>query len=292
MSVKVRCAGLGLMLSILVATCPPQTHVRAQGKNEYFVLSPPVSLGPGQSTRFTLFVPDGVPIRAQAKLIDEHNRTILESPVVSVPASVPNTWTFTHSQVSDVTKTPGINNFRVFVITDSSQKIDTFVVSMQTISNSTGGITDGTSQTLLVGERWRSSDIEQTPGTITQNYMASVVPGQPLLISTLNPVESKVFTKPITFTATITTNSGIVIETSPVITIPSNEFRTVSFDTTNWTPDPLTGRANVRVTTVVSATSGSDPLNIKRFFVVDPSTLNTMWEAGDQCLVFFLGGRS
>ena len=163
---------------------------------------------------------------------------------------------------------------------------------MQTINNSTGGITDGTSQTLLVGERWHSSfDIDQTPGTLTQNYMASVVPGQPLVISTLNPAEPKTFGEPVTFTATITINPSSVIATSPVITIPPNEFRTVSFNTTNWTPDPITGRANVRVTTVVSAASGRDPLNIKRFFVVDPSTLNTMWEAGDECLVFFLGGR-
>jgi hypothetical protein len=95
----------------------------------------------------------------------------------------------------------------------------------------------------------------------------------------------------ITFTYTVTNSSGNVIATSPVITIPPNEFRNATVDTTNWIADPVSGRANVRVTTVVSAASGRDPLNIKRFFVVDPGTGNTMWEAGDQCLVFFLGGR-
>ena len=104
MRIKVRWLGIGLMLSILVAT---QTHVRAQEKNQYFLVSPALSLGPGQSTRFTLFSPNGIPIRAQTKLIDEHNRTILESSVVAIPAGVPNTWTFTHSQVSEVTKTAG-----------------------------------------------------------------------------------------------------------------------------------------------------------------------------------------
>jgi hypothetical protein len=295
MRIKVRWVGIGLMLSILVATGAPQTHVRAQDKTQYFLFSPPVSLGPGQSIRFTLFLPDGVPIRAHAKLFDEHNLTILESPVASIPAGLPYTWTYTHRQVSEVTKMFGVNNFRFTLdgATDSSQKIDTFVFSMQTINDSTGGVTDGTTQTLLVGERWQKSfDTDQAPGTITQNYMASVVPGQPLLISALNPAEPKTFGEPITFTATVTIDSGVVIATSPVITIPSNEFRTVSFNTTNWTPDPLTGRANVRVTIVVSAPSGRDPLNIKRFFVIDPNALITMWEAGDQCLVFFLGGRS
>jgi hypothetical protein len=291
MSIKVRCAVIALMLSILVVTCPLQTHVRAQGKNQYFLVSPPLSLGPGQSSRFTLFAPDGVPIRAQAKLFDEHNRLILESPVATIPAGLPSTFTFTHGQVAGVTGTPGVNNFRIFVLSDSSQKIAAFVVSIQTINQSTGDITDGTSNTLLTGEKHPStSDTDQTPGTITQNYMASAVPGQLLTISTLNPVAPKSLGQPITFTATVTTSAGSVIATSPTITIPANEFRTVTFDTTSWTPDPLTGRANVRVNTVVTAASGRVPLNIKRFAIVDRSTLTTMWEAGDECLVFFLGG--
>lgn len=287
MSFKVR---IGLTLSILVVTCLIQTHVQAQEKNQYFLFAPPLSIGPGQSTRFTLFVPEGIPIRAQPKLFDEHNRMILESPVASIPASLPFTWTFTHSQVAEVTRTPGVNNFRLFVSSDSSQKIRAFVISIQTINQSTGGITDGTSNTIFVGERSPSTSTDQTPGTLTQNYMASVVPGQPLMLSTLNPVQpGKVFGEPITFTVTITLG-GSPIATIPAITIPANEFRTLTFDTTSWTPDPLTGRANVRVNTVVSASSGREPLSIKRLFVVDPSSLNTMWEAGDQCLVFFLGG--
>ena len=281
---------IGLMFSILVATCSLQTQVCAQETNQYFLFAPPLSLGPGQSSRFTLFLPDGIPIRAQAKLIDEHNLTILESPEASVPAASPFTLTFTHQQISEVTRTSGAH-FRIFVsvTTASRQKINTFVISMQTLNTSTGAVTDGTSQTVVVGEQ--QTDLDQTPGTLTQNYMASAIPGQPLIISILNPTEPKSPGEPITFTYTVTNTSGNVIETSPAITIPSNEFRTVNIDTSGWIPDPLTGRANVRITTVVSGGPGRDPLNIKRFFVADPGTLTTMWEAGDQCLVFFLGGR-
>ena len=288
---RVRWTGMGLMLSILVATCSFQTQVRAQETNQYFLFAPPLSLGPGQSSRFTLFVPDGVPIRAKAKLMNEQNLTILESPEVSIPASSPFTLTFTHQTISEVTRTAGINNFRIFVSanTTSRQKINTFVISMQTLNTSTGAVTDGSSQTIVVDEH--RTDLDQTPGTMTQNYMAGVVPGQPLIISILNPTEPKSPGQTITFTYTVTNTSGNVIETSPTITIPANEFRNVSINTSNWISDPLTGRANVRVTTVVAAGPGSDPLNIKRFFVIDPGTLNTMWEAGDQCLVFFLGGR-
>ena len=288
---KMRWTGIGLMLSILVATCSFQTQVRAQETNQYFLFAPPLSLGPGQSSRFTLFLPDNVPIRAQAKLMDEHNLTILETPEVPVPARSPFTLTFTHQQISEATRTSGATDFRIFVsvTTDLKQKINTFVISMQTLNTSTGAVTDGTSQTILVGER--QTDLDQTPGTLTQNYMASAVPGQPLIISILNPTEPKSPGQTITFTYTVTNTSGNVIETRPAITIPSNEFRNVSIDTSGWIPDPLTGRANVRVTTVVSGGPGRDPLNIKRFFVIDPGTLTTMWEAGDQCLVFFVGGR-
>jgi hypothetical protein len=292
MRIKVRWLAIGLMLLILVAACSLQEHVRAQATNQYFVLSPVLSLGPDQATQFTLFVPGGLLLRAKVKLVDEHNRTILDSPVISIPAGLPYTWTFTHQQVAEATTSFGINNFRLFVQGNSPEKINAFVVSILTINNSTGAVVDGTSNTIAFGESlsgW-SFDTDQIPGTITQNYMVSVKPGQPLLISILNPGEPRSFGEPITFTATVTSN-GNVTATSPVITIPEDEFRTASFNTTNWPPDPLTGRANVRVTTVVSAASGRDPLNIKRFVVIDPSTLNTMWEAGDQCLVFFLGGR-
>src|SRR5262245_50527261 len=112
---KVRWTGIGLMLSILVATGSLQTQVHAQERNQYFLFAPPLSLGPGQSSRFTLFTPDGVPIGAKAKLLDEHNLTILESPEVSVPATSPFTLTFTHQQISDATRTSGVQNFRIFV---------------------------------------------------------------------------------------------------------------------------------------------------------------------------------
>src|SRR5262245_15545714 len=130
----VRWTMIGLMLSILVATCSFQTQVHAQEANQYFLFAPPLSLGPGQSSRFTLFVRDSVPITAKAKVIDEHHLTILETLEVPVPASSPFTLTFTHQQISAATGTPGVNNYRIFVITTtgSRQKINSFVISMQT----------------------------------------------------------------------------------------------------------------------------------------------------------------
>lgn len=293
MRIKIRWLFIGLLLAILVATYPLQNHVRAQARDQYVVLSPPLSLGPGQFTQFTLFTPDGIPVRAEAKVIDEHNRTILESPVAAIPAGAPYTWTYTHGQVADETRTARVHNFRVFILATapSSQKINAFVVSIATINDSTHEIVDGTSQTLAVGEYRSGFNVDQTHGTITQNYMVSVVPGEPVLITIFNPAQATPYGELVTFTATITPISGSAIATSPVITIPSDEFRTVSLDTTNWPIDGATGLANVRITTIVSAASGRDPLNIKRFAVLDPNTLNTTWEAGDQCLVFFLAGR-
>jgi hypothetical protein len=270
-----------------------QAPVRAQGMTGYIVIFPSVGLAPGQSLRFTLFNPNGEPVRAQAQI--HHSGGMLVGLADgSVRAGAFHFFEFKRSDIS-LTGEYGTGRIqlRPSVRLTFSEAINPVVASMETVE-----VRDGTSNTVFVGEIIPSQVGGGGNDTLTSGFgndiIVGIVPGQTLRVTLFNPPssESEAQSEPVGAHVKVFDGSGNPIAQSPELAIPPGEFRYFNFNryALSLPGEPGTNRAQARIKPFFRFESERLSPVLASFEIVDNSTGKTVLLTGQQCLVFYLGG--
>jgi prepilin-type processing-associated H-X9-DG protein len=302
----------------LAALCLLQAQVLAQGMATYIVIFPSVGLAPGQSLRLTLFNPDGTPLRAQGRVhtsglnvvfADGSTRFVPGDPyppgflggvnVATIRAGAFHSFDLPRDDVflPGEARTGRLQlQPSLFVVADPGKRIDGLTVSMETVS-----LIDGTSNTLLFGEKFpakgHNAGNDFLNSAFGNDVMEGIARNQTLRITALNPpsfppagVGSHAHRLSISGHAMLFDSSGNAIAQSEDITLAPGEARSVDFKRADLPFSAEPGeRLQVRARLIWAK------LQRKREFpasveLVDESTGRTTALAGHECLVFFLGG--
>ena len=292
----------------LCALCFLQTPVRAQGMVVYNVIFPSVGLPPNHSLRLTIFNPNDTPVHAQAR--SRHSGGILVGMADgSVRAGSSHSFNFNHS---DIAMPCYENTCRKQILASVSltfsEAVKPILASMEVIS-----ITDGTSNTILFGEVIPSSPSSGSGrdvliGGSGSDHMMGFVPGQEGRVTIYNPSRlilaedgSYERSKPVNGHVKVFDGSGDLIAQSPEMVIPPDEFLTyvIKRESLPILGEPGTNRAQVRIkpfftfqSARLSTSRQGDDQILVSYEIVDSGTGKTMTLAGQQCLVFFLGGEA
>ena len=268
----------------LSALCFLQAPVRAQ-ETTYNVIFPSVGLAHDQILSFTLFNPNGVPVRAQSYLAFPGF-----TGGVTVASGDINGGAFRSFNIkrSDIPQAGEAGTGRIqlslSVRLSSSEAIKPVVASMETIS-----ISDGTSNTFLIGEviptapsSGGGKDI--LIGGDARDVLMGIPPDHKLRVTILNPPASgseaphtypkghvKVFDK-----------GGVLIAQSVELAIPSGEFRSFDIDryALSLPGEPGANRAQVRIQPSVNSESEWLSPVLASFEIVDNSTGKTVTLSG------------
>jgi hypothetical protein len=279
----------------LITLCFSQAAVRAQGMTAVIVIFPSVGLAPGESLRLTLFNPAGEPVRVQARL--HHTGGMLVGLTDgSVRGGASRSFDFERGDIplpgeEDTGRIQLSASFDIRVA-ERLGPIDPLAVSMETIS-----ISDGTSNTVLVGEITPSRSGEQTI-SLPEGVLIGLVPGQRVRLTLTNPpsygTEAGSEAKPshVGGHVKVFDSIGNAVAQSDELVIPAGEFRSFDFnrDEIALPGEPGTHRVQARIKPFFSFSSGRLSPVLVSFEVVDNSTGKTRVLSGNQCLVFFLGG--
>lgn len=277
----------------LSALCFLQAPVRAQGMTGYIVIFPSVGLGAGQSIRFTIFNPNGEPVRAQAQ-IHHSGGLVVGLADGSVRAGAFDYFEFKRSNIS-LTGEEGTGRIQLYgsVRLSFSEAIKPVVASMEIIE-----VRDGTSNTILVAEKILHQIGGGGNDTLTSGFgndiMMGVSPGQKVRVTIINPPFSgtEAQSEPVGGHVKVFDGSGNLIAQSPELAIPSGESRSFDIDrfALSLQGEPGTNRANVRIKPFYNFRSEQLSPVLASFEIVDNRTGKTVVLSGQECLVFYLGG--
>ena len=176
-------------------------------------------------------------------------------------------------------------------------KIDGLAISMETIS-----VSDGTSSTVFVGEITTLLPGGHGNDTLNSGFgndiLMGIVFSQTLRVTLFNPPSfgweagSELEGGAVGGHVKVFDGSGNLIVQSAELVIPPGEFRSVDFDrhALARSGEPGTGRLQARIKPFFDFKSDRLSRVLASFEIVDNSTGKTVVLAGQQCLVFYLGG--
>jgi hypothetical protein len=278
----------------VAALCFAQAPARAQEMTGYIVIFPSVGLAPGQSLRFTVFNPDGAPLRAQAQI--HHSGGVLVClGDGSVRAGGFHSFDFKRSDIPLAGEADaGRIQLSPSVRLSFSDAIKPVVASMEIIE-----IKDGTSNTIFIGEI-----IPSIPGGAGGNnvhiegaardILMGIIPGQTLRVTLFNPpaFESGTQSESVNGHIKVFDGGGNLIAQSSEQAVRPGEFRSFDFDrhALPLSGAPGTNRAQTRIKPFFDFESERLSRVLASFEIVDNSTGKTVAMSGQQCLVFYLGG--
>jgi hypothetical protein len=272
----------------LCVLCLLHAAARGQGMTGYIVVFPSIGLAPGESLRLTLFNPSGTPVRVQAQI--HHAGGMLvgmgDGSVRLVQPGISHSFDFKRSDI----RLPGEDSTgrlqlraSFYISLAEPGEIGGLPVSMETVS-----ISDGTSNTIFIGEAISSlpgsgGGNDVLVGGDARDILMGIVPGQTLRATLLNPRSSgadDMHSRVKLFDA-----NGSVIAQSAELVIPPGEFRSFDFnrDALSLPGERGTGRLQVRarleVSTVDPSSLTTDPgasrLLAASFELIDNSTGHT-----------------
>jgi Ca2+-binding RTX toxin-like protein len=290
---------IGKLAAVALGTlCLLQTQVNAQAVNGFMVLFPSVGLADGECLRLTLFNPNGTPVRAQA--VVHHTGGMMvglgDGSVRFIQAGVSSSFSFKRNDIplAGEERTGRLQlraSLRIGV--DDPATIERFAVSMETLS-----ISDGTSNTVFVGEviptRSGGGGTDVLVGGDARDVLMGIVPGQTLRVTLLNqpPVEAETSAGSVGGHVKIFDIGGNPVAQSEEADIPPGESRSFDFDHDDmaFRGEKGTKRRQVRVSPFYSFKSGRLSRVVASFEIVDKRTGRTTVLVGHECLVFFVGG--
>jgi hypothetical protein len=278
----------------LSALCFLQAPVRAQ-ETTYNVIFPSVGLAHDQILSFTLFNPNGMPVRAQSYLAFPGFTGGVRVASGDINGGAFRSFNIKRSDIPQVGEDgTGRIQLSLSVRLSSSEAIKSVVASMETIS-----ISDGTSNTILVAEVITTAPSsgggkDVLIGGDARDVLMGITPDHKLRVTILNPPASG-SEAPHTYPGghvKVFSGVGGLLAQSPELVIPPGEFR--SFDigrnALSLPGEPGTNRAQVRIQPSVNSESEWLSPVLASFEIVDNSTGKTVLLTGQQCLVYFLGG--
>jgi hypothetical protein len=278
----------------LSALCFLQAPVQAQG-TVYIVIFPSVGLAHDQILSFTLFNPNGAPVRAQSYLAFPGFTGGVTVASADINGGAFRSFNVKRSDIHQVGEAgTGRIQLSLSVRLSSSEAIKSVVASMELIS-----ISDGTSNTFLAAEVIPTAPSsgggkDVLIGGDARDVLMGIPPDHKLRVTILNPQASgsEAQHEPVRGHVKVFDRSGNLIAQSPELVILPDEIR--SFDIyRNEIPlagEPWTNRAQARIKPFFTFESERLSPVLASFEIVNISTGKTVVLSGPQCLVFYLGG--
>lgn len=291
----------GVAALALAALCLLPAEGRAQAALERIVTFPSVGIVPGQGVRFTLFNPDGTPVRAQVR-VQHSSGVIVALGDGSVRAGTFRSFDFKHGDIP-LPGEAGSDRLQLqasmhISISEPWKGMGGMTVSMETFS-----VRDGTSNTVFIGEvlpsALRKGGRQRIlAGGIAGHTLIGIAPGQTLRVTLFNPLSSEATrgahaqTGEISGQVKLLDASGAVIAESGKVDLAPDTFRSFDFprEALAFPGEPGTDRLQLRIQPSLGSTSPQPRRALASIEVTDGSTGATVVLEGQQCLVFFLGG--
>ena len=291
------------LLALALTLSLPQPPVHAQEMTAYIVLLPSVGLAPGQKLRFTLFNPEGEPVRAQAQA--HHSGGIMvgmgDGSVRFISGGTFHSFDLNRSDIP-VPGEEGTGRLQLRAscyirVAQPWRKTDGLAISMETIE-----IADGTSNTILVSEviptpsGGGDGGLDVLIGGSTRDVLMGIVPGQTLRVTIFNPplFGSQTGSPPQPHTANghikVFDKGGVLLAQSEDAVIPPGDSHSFDFNRDAFPESSGTNRQQTRIKPFFEFRSGRLTRVLASFEIVDNRTGKTQVLEGQQCLVFFLGG--
>jgi hypothetical protein len=301
MKCHIRRRGLIVISALALALCFLQPPIHAEETTEHIVMFPSIGLAPGQRLRLTLFNPDGEPVRAQARSHHSGGIQVVmgDGSVRLVRGGTFHSFDLNRSDIP-VNGEEGTGRVQLRAscwirVSQPWTKIDGLAVSLETIE-----ISDGTSNTIMVGEVMPTAGDgggrDVLIGGDGRDVLMGIVPGQTLRVTIFNPpsFDSEAGSEPqrtsVNGHVKIFDGSGSVIAQSEQAVIPQGAFRSFDFDRDSLPAGTGIGRQQLRIRPFFDFQSERLPPLLVSIEIVDNSTGKTQVLSGPQCLVFFLGG--
>jgi hypothetical protein len=273
-----------------------QQEVVAQDATANLLLSQSFGVAPTQSVRFTLFNPDGTPIRAKVKLHDKRGAVVAYSDESIIQPNAFHSFGFEPADIHlSGEPATGRRQLRASAVILSPNAIGRITAILE-IVESAKGLTSGLSSTFLVGERLPSSETEDRgflSSSRSNDIVAGIVPGQSIRVTLFNaPFESQTQTDTVGGRIKIFDGSNNLIVQSDEMAIAPGSFRSIDFNAEDLAiqGEPGTNRKQVRIGPFFEFQGRRLSRVVVSIETVDNLTGQTTVLSGQECLVFFLGG--
>ena len=247
--------GLALALSLtglsVQAQSVPMTEVR--------LLPAPVGLGRGQSLRYTIFAPNGTPVRAHVEIYDEHGAIVARSAEVAIAAGEFRSVEFSRDTLP-LAGEAGTGRAQVghCICFRHEHTRPESAVSVELIDNATG-------KTLAATE---ASTAERFSGQYVLTSIAhtavGVTPGEKLRVNVANPMGER---EPAQAQVQLFDALGNLLAESAETTIPVGAFHSFDFNRSDLPSSGELGTGRVEVS-----------VRYRSFFIVDRTRLQTSIE--------------
>ena len=277
-----------LVAIALCAFCMFQSQALAQVG--YVVIFPSVGLAQEQSLRLTLFNPSGDPVRVRTSL-HTSGGVLVGMGDGSVRSGAFGSFEFKRSDIPiPGDRSAGGLQLRAscyISMAETLKQVERLVVSMETVS-----ISDGTSNTIFFGEvipqAPSSGERDANLGSGAGDFLMTIARGKTLRVNIFNPsIEFEPLSSQINGHVKVFDRSGSPIMQSDEMIIPPGAIR--SFDLNG---DAFTHANSTQARISPFFDFKAERLNrvLVSLEIIDNATGKTELLAGNQCLVFYLGG--
>lgn len=294
-----RRTSIGSFLVLLIVCLQHGLVIGQERTRQTSLISPAFGVGPDQRATFTLFLSAGEPVRAKVTLHDDRGRIVAESSEAEVRAGAFHSFQFNpgdiHMAAEDGTGRRQVRASCWIRVSQPWGTVGELDAALEIATVSTG-VTDGTSNTFMIGEKYvrplHGIGASGLTSRVAKDMLVGIAAGQRLRITAFNADAADSGagrSEPIAMQANIYDEDGNVVATTRGVAIPTGQFGSVDVARGDlaMSGEPGTGRAQVRAKPLFAFPNAWHGRIALSFEIVDAAGHTV---EGPQCLVFFLGG--